>query len=133
MSGIRAYMNKLNIDKKVIDDFLTSGLIHVSSSNFDGWEEANEEQLKRVSIVESLCEGKVICINEIYSKSRDVTLESHIMYVEGDSEENLEYGFVYAYVFNLDSPSFSELGSISVESVNGVLMRKLFERQVLSW
>ena len=130
---LQEYMRDLGISEDIIESYTETGTIYVSSPEFTGWEPANEEQLKRSEIAETRIDGKVVCIIVTYFKRYDMTFESHVMYVPGESEEDLQLGLAFAYVFNLDYPDLSEGGSIAVESENGVLKRRVTNSRSISW
>lgn len=114
---------------QVIKDFEEDDVINISTNTPLGpgiLYHADEEQQKLIKQVEDQYGGLVyhgILVNTTAGKMLNLLWVSKYK-EEWEMENNdLEYGIVFCYVYNLDVPEFSEFGSISYRQANGGLAR----------
>ena len=118
-------MKLLTLDKQCIEAF-TKGKVW-ESEGFGALYEVNDEEQK---IIDKFEKNHQCCLvyHMIHNKFEFGECYS-ILYVSSDKEEwqqdkeDIEDGYVFAYVENIDDPWCSEFGSIAIKSQFGGLVR----------
>ena len=118
-------MKLLKLDKQCIEAF-TKGKVW-ESEGFGALYEVNEEEQKIINKFEANHKDCLVyhMIHNFYEFGECYS----ILYVSSDKEEweddkaNIKEGYVFAYVKNIDTPCFSEFGSIAVKPSIGGLVR----------
>lgn len=118
-------MEKLGLNKKIIDEFIKHGRPTCSNMGGAGCRYlADDEEKFIIDDLNSLCVYHLVESNTRFGK--------HIafLYVSSDmdeweyDEDNLENGMCMAYVYNCDAPDLSEYGSIGIQRTDkGCLVR----------
>ena len=118
-------MKLLKLDKSCIEAF-TKGKVW-ESEGYGALYEVNDEEQKLIDNFEKNCEGCLV-YHIIHNKFEFGECYS-ILYVSSDKEEwqqdkdDIKDGYVFAYVENIDTPCFSEFGSIAIKPSFGGLVR----------
>lgn len=117
-------MKKIGLWNRVINDFTESGKVYQSEVGGITYN-LNKEALQAVE----KAKAAVACIpyHIIVSHTTIGTMYT-VLYVSEDSSEWMHErihtdGTTLAYVYNADYPDYSELGSVQVQAVNGVVVR----------
>ena len=118
-------MKMLKLDKSCIEAF-TKGKVW-ESEGYGALYEVNKEEQQIIDKFEKEHEGCLV-YHMIHNKFEFGECYS-ILYVSPDKEEwqrdkeDIKDGYVFAYVENIDTPCFSEFGSIAVKPSTGGLVR----------
>lgn len=119
-------MEVLDIYVETINQFETEDLVSYSEAPLGANFWLNKEQREIVKKFEEEYNALVYFI--VRTETEFGTLDSFLYVSDHEDEwemdnEDLEYGYVVAYVYSYDAPEFSEFGSIQVKSRFGGLVR----------
>jgi hypothetical protein len=119
-------METLDIYVETINQFETENLVSYSEAPLGANFWLNKEQREIVKKFEEEYNALVYFI--VRTETEFGTLDSFLYVSDHEDEwemdnEDLEYGYVVAYVYSYDAPEFSEFGSIQVKPRFGGLVR----------
>ena len=118
-------MKMLKLHPNPIVEFKDDGLLNFSERGILYWID-NEDWMEKIREIEE--EYNILVYHAILNHAEFGELLS-LLYVS-DSEDEWEFdrsdlldGYIFAYVLNLDEPTYSEFGGITVKSRFGGLVR----------
>lgn len=119
-------MEALDIYVETINQFETEDLVSYSEAPLGANFWLNKEQREIVKKFEEEYNTLVYFI--VRTETEFGTMDSFLYVSDHEDEwemdnEDLEYGYVVAYVYSYDAPDFSEFGSIQVKPRFGGLVR----------
>ena len=123
-------MRKLGLYNQVINEFKNDQVVEYSEPTKLGgilyWVSNNPEWEQEIMKFESEYNGLVYHVIHSYTEFGELL---NLLYVSDYEDEwemendDIEDGYVFSYVVNLDNPMFSEFGTIGVREAAGGLIR----------